>query len=169
MTGSLVGEVLLAAALTMSALQIPQVPENASSSNESLLREVLAMASEPWARDFLFQTDPAADVCALTSPMQLQHGIGIDCLISLYESTQKYGGLFSMEFECRWLIVPAFSIDSTAACSRDSLTAEIVVQVHERFRSSRVFLITGVTTFVRMIRSNVTGDIVLSMMTRRIR
>lgn len=136
-------------------LPFPHAARNASSHNESLLRESLTLASEPWARDFLFETDPATDVCALTSPAQLQHALPIDCLVSLFERSGEYGGLFNMDFECRWLIVPLFNVPG----SSDSLTAEVVVQVHQAFRNSRLYKTVGIASIVRMVRSNITGDI----------
>lgn len=88
---------------------------NGASATEHLLMETLSLVRESWAKDFMFKMDPAADVSALTSPVQLRYGMVVDTMSSMFESDEEYGGMFDVDMSCRWLIVPTFNIGNLAA------------------------------------------------------
>lgn len=87
---------------------------------EQLLMETLALVRDDWARDFMFKMDPAADVSALTSPVQLRYGMVVDTVSSMFETDEAYGGMFDVNMACRWLIVPVFTVND--------LSCDVIVQ-----------------------------------------
>lgn len=121
--------------------------------SQNQLKEVFAMLREAWARDFLFNMDAGADVCVLTNPVQLQYGLIIDCVAQLFEAEGDYHGMFSMRFECRWLIVPVASIGEHNAMT--------VVQSHEAFREANPCHRRKITAVLRMLQNSSNGDLLL--------
>lgn len=73
----------------------------------------------------------------------------------VFEAEGDYQGMFNMDYECRWLIVPMFSIAE--------LTCEVIVQSHLQFHNSNQCHKHDKTTVIRMLRSNSTGDILLAL------
>lgn len=116
---------------------------------------MLALTHESWARDFMFKLNPEADVGILTSPGQLQYAILVETNASVFETDGQYGGMFNNDFFLRWLIVPVVTVDS--------ITAEIVVQADERISNEHCVKVRGISTLIRMIRSNKDGSVLFCM------
>ncbi len=121
----------------------------------SFLTQLFALMREPWARDFLFKMDAAADVCALSNPSQLQYGMVIEMMLSIFETSEQYGGMFDLDVNCRWLVVPVFSVGD--------ISAEVIVQARKTVSNTTVGTANGNASNIRMIRSDRNGDLLFSV------
>lgn len=126
---------------------------NLPTPTESLLKEVFAMLREIWACDFLFKMDAAADVSVLTSPAELQYALILNGFNQIFDTGREYEGMFNMNFEYRWLIIPVDSVGE--------LHGSIVVQSHQAFREGNPCQKFKNTAILHMIQNSLTGDAIL--------
>lgn len=108
------------------------------------------MLRETSACDFLFNMAASADVSSLTSPVQLQYGLLAHGSVQIFEAGREYLGMFNMNLEYRWLIVPGLSFGL--------LTASIIAQWHEAFRAENPCHQHSTTAFLRVIQNSSNGD-----------
>lgn len=86
-------------------------PEAGNAEVESILDEAFSLCRIPFVHDFMFTTDPVADISILTSPIQMQHAITARISMTGTENSSKFGHAFDYCNDFFFYTVPAFSIE----------------------------------------------------------
>lgn len=91
------------------------VPVPSAADTPQILQEVFTLCRIPWIHDFIFQSDPAADLSMLLAPVQKRHALAARILVNATETTSKYAHYFDFNKEILFYSIPAFSVGPITA------------------------------------------------------
>lgn len=120
------------------------------------LTTIMARIREPWMLDFLLGTTVESDLAILASPTQTAHAMAVEVECKKSDPSSRDGhGPLGYEMKCTWAMVPCFSVGRHTA---------LVVAQYDKTTSNPVMEPpTSPNTFMRHIRDDLTGDILISI------